>query len=220
MTEPSGPVREAPIANPGCVLGILFGAIIGGSCVGLIFISGLRLTWNLKSTDFLSAVLSALGAMLGAVSVLLVLFSLVLAVAAFFGWQELKRGTGETATGVAQAAAIPAARDAAIPAANEAAVERVGDYLLTLEPSINKQIVARIGQIVTPEFIASVLREVQPMPPKGEPPVDAPEQGFPEERVKEAAVEETERQEAEMDALDAAVEAEEIRGDAAGEADS
>jgi len=197
-------------ATPGCMTGILFGAIIGASCVGLLFATGLNLTWNMKSTDFLSAVLSALGALLGAISVLLAIGGIAIAFFAIYGWGEFKRRTGETAADKAAAVAGPAAIEVAVPAA----IKQVDVYLdKNLDPEIRQKVISIVGQIVTPDFLKSLIgaekveKSISPELPFDE------AQSFSADAVAAAATEEVMRQEVSLDAFDATVEAERMRGD-------
>jgi hypothetical protein len=197
-------------AKPGCMLGILFGAVIGGSCAGLLFVTGFNLTWNLKSSDFLGAVLSALGVMLAAVSVLLALLALALAGGAIYGWRDFKRRTGETAAQKAAAVAGPAAVEVAVPAA----IEQVDKYLdKNLAPEIRQKVIAVVGQIVTPELIREIAKQDDREAAGREAVEVRLTEDFPQIALEAAAVEELERQEQTMEEFDATVEAEKLRGD-------
>jgi len=216
MAGESAVAHNEPVAKPGCMLGILFGAIIGGLCTGLLFVTGFHLTWNLKSTDFLGAVLSALGVLLAGISVLLALLALALAAAAIYGWRDFKQRTGEAAAQKAQDVAGPVAAKAAVPAA----IKQVDEYLdKNLDPEIRQKVIAIVSQIVTPDFIKSMIdneaaMDTGPRTSRTEAAVEnVPEPGFPEEAIKAAATEEAARQENSLEAFDAVVEAEKLRGD-------
>jgi hypothetical protein len=209
MAPSVGEAYGEPAAKPGCMLGIIFGAIIGGSCAGLIFVARLHFEWNLKSSDFLSAVLSALGVMLAGISVLLALLALALAVGAIYGWQEFKRRTSETAAQRAADVAGPAAVEVAVPAA----IKQVEQYLdKNLDPEIRQKAISIVGQIITADFIRSII-DNKPSPDikKGDE-ADAEEWQFSGKAVEAAADEEVNRQEEALDAFDAIVEADAIRG--------
>lgn len=197
-------------ATPGCMMGILFGALVGAATAGIVFVTGVNFTWNMKSTDFLSAVLSALGALLGAVSVLLAILGIGIAFFAIYGWGEFKRRTGETAADRAAAVAGPAAIQVAVPAA----IEQVNMYLdRNLDPEIRQKVVSIVGQIVTQEFVRDMIEQDRVKDLATSEPAANQAGNFPAEAVTAAANEEVLRQEGSLDAFDATVEAERMRGD-------
>lgn len=202
--------RGRSATGAGCMVGTLVGAVIGSSCVGLIFVTGLNVTWDLKSSDFLSAVLSALGVMLAGVSVLLALLALALAAGAIYGWQEFKRRTGEAAAQKAADVAGPVAVEVAVPAA----IKQVDAYLdKNLDPEIRQKVIAIVSQIVTPEFVRDMIGNGNVAQPPSRAHDAAPERAFSDEIVKAAATEEVNRQEGSLEAFDAIVEAEKMRGE-------
>lgn len=194
----------------GCGIGVVFGALAGGLSAGMLFTTGFQFKADLDSTDFLSAVLSALGALMGLVSVLLALVALAIAVAAFFGWHAIKKRTDQNARAAARNAAVPVAQKAAVDAAVPKAIEEVNEYLARLDPQIQSQVNAIVMRTLTPEIIRAIALK-QPdgrhVELRQE---EAYQNDFTQAAVERAARQEESRQENELDAFDAAFEADEL----------
>lgn len=221
MASENGEEYTREPLRTGCGIGVVFGALVGGVSAGMLFTTSVNFKANLDSTDFMSAVLSALGALMGLVSVLLAIVALAIAVAAFFGWHEIKRRTDEIAGLAATKAAVPAAQQAAVQAAVPEAIDKVDEYLARISPQIELQVAAIVTRTITPELVKVIEKNQREMSPLDTDAVNISADGFTEDVVERAAKQEADRQEQTLEAFDAAFEVDETRaaGDPADNAD-
>lgn len=184
------PPHTEPAAKSGCMMAIIFGSIIGAMVVGILFVSGLHFSWNIKSGDFLTAVLAALGVMLAATSVMIAVVALALAVFGLYGYEKIKGILTDNAN---QSASAVAAR-------------KVDDYLANIDPELRARAISIINQEVGnlqlakqvgPERVA-----VDSSPVSGN--VDERSETFPMAVIEAAQADEIRRQAAALEAVEAA----------------
>jgi hypothetical protein len=183
------PQHTEAAAKPGCMMAVIFGAIIGASVSGIIFVSGLHFTWNIKSGDFLTTVLAALGVMLAATSVMIAVVALALAVFGFYGYEKIK----DIVTGNANKSA------------SAIAALKVDDYLKNIDPELRSRAISILNQEIGNLNLGSATRRSTQA--AGAAAADEGDETFPIAAIEAAQAEELQRQAAALEAVEAAEQA-------------